>query len=672
MKLVKVAAAALNQTPLDWYGNRKNIVRAIELARKQKASLLCLPELCISGYGCEDYFHSTSVYEMSQRMLLDILPETIGMVVSVGLPVMYGHAVYNGACLIVDGEIAGFVCKKDLAGDGIHYEPRWFKPWPEDVRTQIEIEGKSYPFGDIYFDVGGVNIGFEICEEAWTAKRRGSELAGKVDIFLDPSASHFAFGKSEIRKRLVQEGSRAFNAIYVYSNLLGCESGRIIYDGDNLIASGGKLLANAPRFSFRDVVITSAVVDISAVRMSHAKVASFQPEYERELSAIKNEFQWPQVDLGELVKSEFFTEEWEESTNIKEEEFTRATTLALFDYMRKSKAQGYVVSLSGGADSTAVTVLVSLMVQFGIKELGIDDFHLKLSHINKIQDKSEPNEIIKEILTTLYQATRNSSNDTRESASTVANHFGTTHLEFNIDPLFDEYTNLISDNIGRPLEWTKDDIALQNLQARIRSPLAWALTNIENKLLLTTSNRSEADVGYATMDGDTSGGLCPIGGIDKAFVIEWLKWMERSGPVGFGSIPALGIVNALKPSAELRPQEYHQTDEADLMPYPVLVQIESASIRDKRPPLEVFLLMRALYKEQYTEADILKWVERFFRLWSINQWKRERYAPSFHLDDRNVDPKTWCRFPILNGGFKAELEELRDFVKRERADAIHV
>jgi NAD+ synthase (glutamine-hydrolysing) len=187
------------------------------------------------------------------------------------------------------------------------------------------------------------------------------------------------------------------------------------------------------------------------------------------------------------------------------------------------------------------------------------------------------------------------------------------------------------------------------------------LANVRGSLLLSTSNRSEAAVGYATMDGDTSGGLAPIAGIDKAWLREWLVWLERQGPVGLGPIPALSAVNAQAPTAELRPPDRSQTDEADLMPYPLLDAIERASIRDKQSPVEVFERMRALFP-MYDNARLGTWVERFFRLWCRNQWKRERYAPSFHLDDENLDPKTWCRFPILSGGYEVELEELRAHV----------
>jgi NH3-dependent NAD+ synthetase len=116
-------------------------------------------------------------------------------------------------------------------------------------------------------------------------------------------------------------------------------------------------------------------------------------------------------------------------------------------------------------------------------------------------------------------------------------------------------------------------------------------------LLLSTSNRSEAAVGYATMDGDTSGGLAPIAGIDKAWLRQWLVWLEKQGPEGLSPIPALAAVNAQAPTAELRPQESGQTDEADLMPYPLLDAIERAAIRDKQSPLEAFRCMRLVFPQ---------------------------------------------------------------------------
>jgi NAD+ synthase (glutamine-hydrolysing) len=661
MTRIRVGAAVLNQTPLDWSNNRQNIVRAIGAARERQVRLLCLPELCITGYGCEDAFHSAGVRQTALDVLHDLLPETEGMIVSLGLPVMHKNALFDCACLAVDGRIVGLVGKRFLAGEGLHYEPRWFKPWPRGLRDTITLDGRDYPIGDFVFQCGVVNLGFEICEDAWVAQRPGSEMSlSGVDVILNPSASHFAFGKFDVRKRFVIEGSRAFGVSYVYSNLLGNEAGRVIYDGGALIASAGRLLAVGPRFSFQPVGLTTAVIDCEATRMSRARTGSFQPDLSgQEDATVSCDFAFPDLE-PELATPE--QPDWETGPHVKEEEFTRCVSLGLFDYLRKSRSRGFVVSLSGGADSSATSCLVALMVELASAELGTEGFQKALSHVPGLADAGGVKDRVRRLLHCVYQATENSSQSTRDSATSLAAALGAEMSCVEIDELVEGYVSKMEAVLGRRLTWGADDLALQNIQARVRGPSVWLLANVKQALLLTTSNRSEAAAGYATMDGDTCGGLSPIGGIDKAFLREWLRWLETEGPAGLHPIPALAAVNRLAPTAELRPQSAKQTDEDDLMPYEVLDAIERAAIRDKQTPVEVLRLARTQFP-QYDLAQLHQWVERFFRLWCRNQWKRERYAPSFHLDDENLDPKTWCRFPILSGNFDRELVELGSYVE---------
>jgi NAD+ synthase (glutamine-hydrolysing) len=661
MKLIKVAAASLNQTPMDWRGNLARALEAVGQARSQGASVVCLPELCLSGYGCEDTFLAPDTLRQSVGSLKALLPATRGLVVTAGLPWMVQNAVFNVAALIVDGRLCGLVAKQHLAGDGIHYEPRWFKPWPAGVRETVDFEGVGVPVGDLRFVVGGIRFGFEICEDAWVAARPGVQLAQRgIDVILNPSASHFAFGKIGIRQRFVLEGSRAFGCSYVYANLLGNEAGRAIYDGEGMIATAGRLVAVGSRFSYADVRVTSGVVDVDVTRMQQARLASFQPSMAADRGTVAVEFGWPEValEVGEVGMAA-----WEASERLKEEEFARAVPLALFDYLRKSRSKGFVVSLSGGADSSAICCLVGLMVAQGCAELGVEGFRRKLGYIGELSGATTVRELTGKLLTTAYQATENSGPVTREAARAVAEALGAEHHELDVSGLHAGYVAMVAGALGRTLDWARDDLALQNIQARVRSPGIWMLTNVKGALLLSTSNRSEAAVGYATMDGDTSGGLAPIAGIDKAWLRRWLEWMEREGPSGFGPMPALAAVNRQAPTAELRPPERSQTDEADLMPYPLLDAIERSAIRDKQSPVEVFRRMRLLFPG-YEVSRLGVWVERFFRLWCRNQWKRERYAPSFHLDDENLDPKTWCRFPILSGGYEVELEELGKEIAR--------
>jgi NAD+ synthase (glutamine-hydrolysing) len=659
---VKIAAAVINQTPLDWDGNLARIQKVLQAARDQSVEILCLPELCLCGYGCEDAFHAPSTFSWSWRLLQELLPLSKGLAVNFGLPVWHQGAVYNAAALVVDGRIAGLVAKQNLAGDGIHYEPRWFKAWPAGVEAEWLSPDGPLPLGDLTFDLIGqgdyLRLGFEICEDAWVAARPGGSLAGRaVDVILNPSASHFAFGKQRIRERFVVEGSRAFAVAYVYANLNGNEAGRAIYDGGALLASAGEIVARGPRFSLQEWHLTSAVVDIGRARVTRARTASFRPFLTSEAhSGVKCPFHFRRPDIP--AYKAVAESRWETGEHAKAEEFVRAVSLGLLDYLRKSYSRGFVLSLSGGADSAACAVLIYHMARRLQEELSPEEIKAKFPYWPGFDGS------MKGFLTTIYQATANSGSVTREAAAAMAEGLGSHHVEFEIGGLVAEYHRLTEQALGRELSWSTDDIALQNIQARVRAPGPWMVANVLGALFLSTSNRSEAAVGYATMDGDTSGGLAPIAGIDKAYLREWLRWMETVGPAGYAPIAALAGVNRQAPTAELRPSEAAQTDEDDLMPYPVLDRIQRLAIRDKVDPEGCYRRLAADFPNS-TPAQRLLWVDRFFRLFTRNQWKRERYAPSFHLDDQNLDPKTWCRFPILNGGYAHELRELREQVTPE-------
>ncbi|MFM8951682.1 MAG: NAD(+) synthase [Planctomycetaceae bacterium] len=661
MHLIRVGGAAVNQTPLDWDGNRDRIIAAIAAARAAGVSILCLPELCISGYGCEDAFLSPGVQRMAWRVLGEILPQTRGMAVAVGLPVRFENAVYDAVALLADGRLAGIVCKQHLAGEGIHYEPRWFRPWTRGRVDRLTIDGTTLPIGDLRFDCGGVRIGFEICEDAWVASRPGASLAARgIDVILNPSASHFAFGKDEIRRRFVVEGSRAFGAAYVYANLAGNEAGRAIYDGGVIVASGGAIVAAGRRFTFDDQALTTAVIDVDANRLVQARAPAAAVDDGEGCVTVPFA---PATLAPARDKPGDRRDAWEHGPHVKEEEFTRAVALGLFDYLRKSRSRGFVVSASGGADSSAVACLVAVAMRLASGELTAAGAATRLGRGDVAAD--DVPSLIAATLTCVYQSTANSGPVTRAAARGLTEAVGGTFHEFDVESLVRGYEALVAEAIGRPLAWDRDDVALQNIQARVRAPGVWMLANITGGLLVSTSNRSEAAVGYATMDGDTSGGIAPIAGIDKAYLRRWLLWLEHDGPEGIGPLPALAAVNVQAPTAELRPAAAGQTDEADLMPYDVLDAVERFAIRDKQTPLEAWQRLVVEFPH-HAPRQLAIWGERFFTLWSRNQWKRERYAPSFHLDDENLDPKTWCRFPILSGGFARELGELRAAAGLER------
>jgi NAD+ synthase (glutamine-hydrolysing) len=610
-RILKIGGATLNQIPFDWNNNVSNILEAIALAKKDGVKILCLPELCITGYGCEDLFLSDWLSEKAFQKLVEIATHCKGITVDIGLPVRFDGITYNGVALVHDQKILGITLKQNLPREGVHYEPRWFVPWKPLETKEIEIANHKISVGDLIYDVHGIKLGFEICEDGWSdAKRPGFSLKKRgVELILNSSASHFAFGKSLQRENeVVIEGSQKFDCAYLFVNHLGNEAGRMVYDGDIIIAQKGRLVAVNERFSFKNINLLSCEINFDESQKTKTL----------------------QVHDGKK----------------KNEEFARAASLALFDYIRKSKSKGFVLSLSGGADSSCCAVLVAEMVRRGIKELGIGEFCKKVG----VSVLKHEKEIVSQLLTCAYQGTKNSSTVTLQAAKELAQSIGAVFHHWSIDDEVNSYESKIEKVLGRPLTWETDDIARQNIQARSRSPIIWMIANVKQSILLTTSNRSEGDVGYATMDGDTSGSLAPIAGIDKPFILQWLVWAEKE--LGYSG---LSYVNNLTPTAELRPLERAQTDEKDLMPYAVLVEIEKLGIRDRKNPVEVYKSLAP----NYPDKEVLKnYIKKFFRMWSINQWKRERIAPSFHFDDLNVDPRSWCRFPILSGSFREELEEL--------------
>lgn len=647
---VVLGTAALNQTPLDFVGNRTRILAAIAAAREQRVAILNLPELCITGYGCEDMFLSLWTLEQAEQSLSIILPHTNAMLVTLGLPVYFEGAVYNAVAVCWDGKLVGVSGKKMLPREGLHYEQRWFRAWPKFAQDHLQLCGSTVPFGDQIYAFENLKLALEICEEAWGSEPGASAHAAQgCDIILNPSASHFALGKQVTRTHLVANNSRAMATYYLYANLVGNEAGRVIYDGAIFIAECGNIVAAEQSFSFKDFSLITYPADLSRPRHYKVKNRSVSAA-----SAANRDIDVPIVSIAapipEATQHKAPQVVASKSPLAEPEEFMRAVVLGLADYMRKSHAKGFVVSLSGGCDSGVVATLCAqtftmLLETFGPEEMG------KRYGLALPPEPKNPKSWIKQYLTLVYQSTAQSGQVTRHAAQSLAEELGATFSIVDIEPAVQIYTHLGSEILGTPMSWEKHDLALQNIQARTRAPLAWLLANVKQALLLTTSNRSEAAVGYATMDGDTAGGLAPIAGVSKHFLRGWLLWAETSCELGLGSVTSLALISKQEPTAELRPGG-KQTDEADLMPYALLDRIEELFMNERLGPNEVWQRLT----ETMPEADpdqLQRHVTKFFSLWCANQWKRERFAPSFHLDDISFDAKTWCRFPILNGGIKS-------------------
>ncbi len=558
MRLIKVAVACVNQTPFAWDDNFAHLRMAIEHARAEGATVLCLPELAVTGYGCEDAFFIDGLQDTAFAQLEQLATHTRGMIVAVGLPLYHEKALYNGAALLADGAIIGFVAKQFLAGDGIHYEPRWFKPWPKgevDELERVAEDGtvRRYPIGDLVFELGDVRIGFEICEDAWVADRPGVDLALRgVDILCNPSASHFAFGKFAVRQRFVIEGSRAFGVGYLYANLLGNEAGRIIYDGGGLIASGGELLARGRRFSFRDVELATAMIDIDGNRRDQARRGSHRPRHDAEEQVVARAFAWPVRSPERPVQLE---RSWEDRASVREEEFTRCVALGLWDYLRKSRAQGFVISLSGGADSAACAVLVASAVRLAFSELGAGGVRKQLPSCTRVHDVIDkgPRAAIGALLDVRLSTDRTLelAHARGRRSARPRTRCGVSHHRYRCRG---QGVHRQPRARGRP----GTDVGSRRCRAAEHPGARARAVDLDAR---ESPQRGVVDDveplgsrGRLRDDGRGHRGRARAARRDRQDLPAlWLSWMETKGPVGLEPVPELRFINTQAPTAELRP-----------------------------------------------------------------------------------------------------------------------
>jgi NAD+ synthase (glutamine-hydrolysing) len=666
----RVGIGNVNQTVGDWQGNRQRIIQCIEKANADQVKLLLLPEMSISGYSLGDRLARRGTLLRSYECLKQITSHVNEMIVCVGLPIEHRGVIYNAVAVIARQKIIGFGVKEHLATGDVEYENRWYQPWPHGRVDEWQApDGDKYPIGHLIFQAKGLGrFAFEICEDAWKGIRPGSlySLAG-AELILNPSASWFTLGKQAVRRRMVTQISREDHCVYLYSSLLGCDDTRLIFDGSAFIAVDGQMIKEGDRFRFdRDPFVIHADVDLSALRQSRREEGSWRQQVAQfeqgmlgsipKLIDIDGHFQshltppadapyWlppptPEVEasLSWLVKQALvkpFSDQ-----DIPHLELELAICLALRDYTRKANVKGFALALSGGRDSAMIAILVDRMFRYDRPELNGD----------------ERKQFIEDRFLMAYLATQNSGSVTQNAAKAVANEIGAKFYDLNIQETLSAELKLIQEAIGRNLTWENpiDDIALQNVQARLRGNIIWFLANLRQALLLSTSNKSEAAVGYATMDGDTSGGLSPIADIPKSLVKLWLSWAQ-----GFHSIESLKYINQQEPTAELRPQAQEQTDEADLMPFEVLDRILYGFVQKAQDPLDLFLsLWPQVQKFYQSPYEFCAHIHKFVRMFCFAQWKRERFAISFRLTAFDLDPKAGGRFPVIQSPFIEELAEL--------------
>ncbi|KAK6750829.1 hypothetical protein RB195_002662 [Necator americanus] len=692
---VRLAVCTVNNWALDFKGNLGRILRTCEEAHRARARLRLGPELEIPGYGCADHFFEVDTEIHSWEILKEIVSKSKqwpSLLIVTGMPVRHKILLYNCLVTVLNGKILLIRPKMVLCDDDVYRETRWFVRWSKPLSTvefrlndAYGFEQCTVPFGDgILRSHDDVTIGFEICEELWTAHSQHTELGLRgVDIICNGSASHHILGKSNYRlNQLILGGSQKAGGIYLYSNHRGCDGDRVYYDGASTIAQNGKLYAQIHQFDIEDTCVATAVLNLNETvsfrqkKRSSCYEASLLPEYAAiSFDAILT-LEESSLPLTEEIK------EVEKLQLSPTEELCHGPPAWLWHYLRRSKMSGYFVPLSGGQDSSSVAAMVRLMcnkvcdaVRKRRETDGGDDpsYYLNGEFVGE-----DPSHLCNKVLFTCYMASEHSSAGTRACADGLAKDINSNHSSLFIDTVVSAVLAIFSLAQGFIPSFNSDDaregLALQNLQARLRMVIAYLFAQLclitkgrsGCLLVLGTSNVDETLVGYLTKYDCSSADINPIGSISKT---DLRKFLEKAHD-DYGMKSLKEVLNAV-PTAELKPLvngDVAQTDEEEIgLTYDELSVIG----RLRRPlgmgPYSTFLALSSMWYPKYSYEEIEEKVRRFYWRYRVNRHKATVATPAYHATEYSPDDHRNDHRPFLYPDMVYQFEKIRSKVEELNA-----
>jgi len=701
---VVVAVTTLNQWALDFDGNLERILASITLAKEQGARYRTGPELEITGYSCEDHYFESDTLLHSWQVLAQLLssPQTRGLLVDVGMPVMHRNVTYNCRVAFYNGQLLLIRPKMMMCDDGIYRESRWFTAWTrryqlEDFilpRIITEVTGQTtIPIGDGVLGLRDTVLGYEICEELWNPQSTHIDLGlDGVEIIVNGSGSYMELRKAYVAVELVRSATLKSGGCYMFSNLRGCDGQRVYFNGGSSITVNGDTVARTAQYSIEEVEVAVATVDLEEIRSYRNTIRS------RTLRAASAP-RFPRVVVdfslsGDVKRigqdpSRPFT--WQYHT--PEEEIMLGPACWLWDYLRRSGQGGYFLPLSGGVDSSSTAVIVHSMCRLVVEAVSQGSESV-LADVRRVAGDvsytpTDPQELCSRLLVTCYMATENSSEETKARAKKLAGQIGSYHLSIMIDTavkavlgVFSLATNCFPKFKARGGS-ARENLALQNVQARLRMVLSylfaqlmlWVRERPGGLLVLGSANVDEALRGYFTKYDCSSADVNPIGGVSKADLKKFLALAKERF-----SLPALDSILTAPPTAELEPLQdgqLLQTDEQDMgMSYADLAAYGRLRNPGRAGPYSMFLKLVHIWGTErgISPAQVAEKVKLFFRFYSINRHKMTTLTPSYHAEVYSPDDNRFDHRPFLyNTRWTyqfAAIDQAREQLEAEETEAV--
>jgi NAD+ synthase (glutamine-hydrolysing) len=566
MDFLRVAGAQLNLVVGDLEGNHDRIARVMGWAEEEGADVLLLPELAITGYPPEDLLIRPAFVQANLDVLRRLAAASGDVVTVVGFADRVGPVTdpLEDSAVRCVANAAALLYRGEIRG----------------VYHKVLLPNYGVFDEDRYFvpgreparvwDVGGVPVGVSVCEDIWIPDGPPThQAAAGARILLNINASPYHTNKAEERAALLASQAARSGVPVAYVNLVGGQD-ELVFEGDSMVFdASGDLLYRAAEFHEERFVVDTP---LGALRPAAGAVVTVRHELLAERAARPVPESIPRLEPEEA-------------------EIYQALVTGLRDYVRKNGFEQVVIGLSGGIDSALSAAVAA--------------------------DALGP-----EAVWGVAMPTRFSSEGSLLDAKALADQLG---IRFDVIPIDETFAGFL-EALSPAFAGTEFGVAEENLQARVRGAILMALSNKFGHMVVTTGNKSEVAVGYATLYGDMAGGYSVLKDVFKTLVYRLSEWRNLDGEV----IPRSTIDKA--PSAELRPD---QKDSDSLPPYDLLDQILARYVEDDRSVLEIV--------GEGFDADL---VSRVARLVDRNEYKRRQAAPGVRITRKAFGKDR--RLPITN------------------------
>lgn len=620
---VRVGAVVPKLKVADTEFNCNEIIKQIEVASNNKIQIAVFPELCVTGYTCQDLFEQDTLLEEAEKALNKILDYTnnLDIICIIGMPIKAENQLFNTAVVIQKGKILGIVPKTFIPNYGEFYEKRWFASSKNANKKEIEILDQKVPFGiDLLFkdkENNEICFGIEVCEDIWTVEPPSNKLALLgANIIFNLSASNEVIGKKEYRRDLVKMQSAKTISGYVYcSSGVNESTSDVVFSGESMIFENGSCLTNNQRFDFESNMIFTEI-DTKRLANDRRKNISFMG------NPVDLEYREIKINIPDNIEN--LTREYSKTPFVPEdkkkiseicEEILNIQSYGLAKRLLHTNINKTIIGISGGLDSALAFLVI----------------------IKAYEVLNLPKENIIAITMPGFGTTSR----THKNSIKLINEYGATFREINITKSSLQHF----EDIGHDKKMK--DITYENAQARERTKILMDIANKENGIVVGTGDLSELALGWCTYNGDHMSMYSVNASIPKTLVEYIIKWVADNSKEEYKNI--INDILDTPISPELLPPDENgnieQKTEEQVGPYILHDFFLYHFLRYGAEPKKIYILACKTFKNDFKKEDIKHWLQVFIKRFFTQQFKRNCMPDGPKVGTVSLSPRGDLRMP---------------------------